>query len=212
MFIKKVIKKVLAWPKNAIHKAFRFFYLRKLRRGFTNRSVSVFSSNCVGGCMLHDLNVQFHSPFVNLFLNAEDYLKFLKSPKEYCALDFQEIETEAHYPVASLGDLTVHFVHYKSFQEAVAAFKRRAERIDYDNLFVIFTDRDGCTYEDLKTFDRLPYQNKVVFTHVPYEDIKSVYYIEGFEKQGYVGDLIKWDKKLGRKLYDRFDFAKWLNG
>ena len=93
--------------------------------------------------------------------------------------------------------LHCHFVHYHSFEEAVNAFKRRITRISYENLFVIFSERDGCTYEDLKIFDNLPYNNKVVFTHKPYADIKSAYYIEGFEGSGKLGNIMAWDKKTG---------------
>lgn len=38
----------------------------------------VISSNCVGGCMLSDQGVRFNSPFVNLFVNAKDFLKYLQ--------------------------------------------------------------------------------------------------------------------------------------
>lgn len=208
----RILKKLYMHLPKRIHRLFRFFYVKKLRRSFTNRDLSVFSQNCVGGCMLHDLNVRFNSPFVNLYMNAADYLKFLQDPKKYCSLEFCEIKSDADYPVATLGDLTIHFVHYKSFEEAIASFKKRVERINYDNLFVIFLERDGCTYADLLTFDRLPYEHKIVFTHLPYEDIQSSFYIEGFETEDGVGNLIHWDKKFGRKIYDRFAFSEWLNG
>lgn len=75
---------------------------------------------------------------------------------------------------------------------------------------MIFSEQDGCTYEDLKIFDDLPYNNKVVFTHKPYADIKSAYYIEGFEGSGELGNIIAWDKEIGNKIYDRFDFVDWF--
>ena len=147
-----------------------------------------------------------------VYLNAEDYLKFLKDPQKYSNMEFQEIKSDFNYPVAKLGDLTIHFVHYKSYEEAVDTFKRRLRRINYDNLFVIFSERDGCTYDDLKLFDSLPYKHKVVFTHLPYNDIKSSFYIKGFEDEDCLGDIIRWDNKIGRKVYDCFDFTNWLNG
>jgi len=207
-----MLNKFVMRGKNCFNKIVRFFYVRKIRKQFTNGSLSVFSSNCVGGCMLHDLNVRFNSPFVNLFLNAKDYLKFLHDPEKYCKLEFQELQTDDAYPVGQLGDLTFHFVHYKTFDEAVAAFRRRVKRINYNNLFVIFSEMDGCTYDDLIAFDHLPYQHKVVFTHLPYEDIHSSFYIEGFENAPCLGSILKWDKKIGRKIYDRFPFVAWLNG
>lgn len=203
---------LLKKAKKPLHLWCRGRYLRRQREQFHNPTLSVFSSNCVGGCMLHDLNTRFNSPFVNLFLNAEDYLKFLADPHHYSALELQEIPADTGYPVGRWGDLTVHFVHYPDFATAADTFRRRLARVDYDNLFVIFSERDGCTYADLQTFDALPYAHKVVFTHRPYERISSAFYIEGFEQADCLGDILKWDTKTGRKIYDRFPFATWLNG
>ena len=160
--------------------------------------------------MLHDIGAPFNSPFVNLYVEAKDYIKYLKNPQKYNQMEFVEIESDCNYPVGMLGDITFHFVHYTSFEQAVSAFKRRVARINYDNLFVILSERDGCTYADLKEFDNLPYQNKVVFTHKPYNDILSSFYIEGFENNGFLGSIIDWDKKTGSRIYDRFDFINWF--
>lgn len=198
--------------KNGAHKLWRRVLQRRYRRQFHNHTLSVFSSNCVGGCMLHDVGARFNSPFVNLYMNAADYLAFLSAPAKYSALPMQEIPSDTAYPVAAWGDLTVHFVHYKTFDEAAVAFQRRLERVNYDNLFVLFVERDGCTYEDLQRFDALPYAHKVVFTHRPYADIASAVYIEGFETEACLGNVMHWDRRLGRKIYDRFPFVRWLNG
>lgn len=212
MNVIKKSKEMANHGKNLISKIVRPYYLAKKKKRFTNRTLSLFSSNCVGGCMLHDLGARFNSPFVNLYLNAEDYLKFLSQPQKYTALEFEELQTEHPYPVAVWGDLTVYFVHYKTYEEAVCAFKRRLARINYENLFVLFVERDGCTYEQLKQFDALPYAHKVVFTHQPYPEIPSAVYIEGYEKEPCLGDVMKWDTPIGRKVYDRFDYVSWLNG
>lgn len=74
------------------------------------------------------------------------------------------------------------------------------------------TDRDGCTFEDLPSFDRLPYKNKVVFTHRKYPQIKSAYYIKGFENHKNVGDLYKYKSLLTlKKYYDDFNYIEWFN-
>ena len=203
-------KKILAKCQNALHQMVRSMRFHSIKKDFKNAQFSVFSSNCVGCLMLHDIGVAFRSPFVNLYVDAKDYIKYLKDPQKYNQMEFQEIPSDHPYPVGMLGDVTFHFVHYPSFEQAVAAFRRRVPRISYEDLFVIFSERDGCTYEDLQEFDRLPYPNKVVFTHKPYSDIASAFYIEGFENDACLGSIIRWDKKLGRKIYDRFDFVHWF--
>ena len=82
-----------------------------------------------------------------------------------------------------------------------------------DNLFVIMTERDGCTYEDLKAFNSLKKKNKVVFTYKPYPELESAYYIPGFEEEGSVGYCWKFKNRVtGRKIYDIFPYVDWFNG
>ena len=204
------MKKIGRRLRNALHKIVRAVRFHKEKKAFQQASFSVFSSNCVGCLMLHDLGVAFRSPFVNLFVDAKDYIAYLKDPHKYNQMELTEVPSPHPYPVGRLGDLTFHFVHYPTFEQAAAAFRRRVARISYEDLFVIFSERDGCTYDDLLEFDALPYKNKIVFTHKPYPEIPSAYYIEGFETEDCLGDIIKWDKKLGTKIYDRFDFVNWF--
>ena len=82
-----------------------------------------------------------------------------------------------------------------------------------DNVFFLFSDRDGCTYDDLKEFDALPYRNKAVFCHKEYPDIKSAVYIRGFENKDCIGNCAKYRSKFSiKKYYDDFDFVSWFNG
>ena len=214
IYMKKILNKIKSIFLMLREKLFTFirkFYLKTKKKELSNKTPSVFSSNCVGCMVLHDLGLQFNSPFVNLYLTAKDYLKFLSDPQKYLDAEFEEVTSDRTYPVGKLLDLTFYFVHYSSFNEAVTASKRRAKRINFDNLFVIFSERDGCDYKDLEIFDNLPFKNKVVFTHKPYSEIKSSFYISGFEKENELGSILSWDKKIGRKIYDRFDFVKWFN-
>ena len=181
------------------------------RRQLQNKDFSLFSVNCIGGCMANDLGVRFNSPFVNLYLDPKSFLKYLKNPQYYNEQEMTFIEWK-QYPIGMIEDITLYFVHYKTEEEARAAWYRRVQRIDYTNLFILFTDRDGTTYEELKEFDELPYKNKVVFTHVPHPEIKSAFYIQGFEEGECVGNLINWKPhKYGKRYYDDFDFVSWFN-
>ena len=179
---------------------------------FNNPNLSLFSCNCVGCCMLNDVGARFNSPFVNLYLEAKDFLKYLERPEYYNSQAIHFIESE-NFPVGFLGDVKIYFVHYKSEEDAQQAWERRVKRINYDNLFVIFSDREGCTYTDLKRFDNLPFANKIVFVHKNYPEIKSGIYIKGFEDEECVGNLINWEPGvLGKRYYDNFDFVSWFNG
>ena len=198
--------------------SYRNYFFRKFINGYhrlrlKNKEFSLFSSNCNGGCICHDLGLRFRSPFVNLYLSAEDYLRFLLAPEEYLREELVFLEDAGvSYPVARLKDLTLHFMHYETPEEARRSWERRKQRVNWDNLFVLMTDKDGCNDEILRAFDALPYRNKVIFTHVPRPDIPSAVYIPGFEGNGEVGNCDEFvSEGSGRKYYDYFDYVKWFN-
>ena len=72
----------------------------------------------------------------------------------------------------------------------------------------------NCTYEDLVNFDKLPYKNKVVWTHKPYPDIKSSFYIKGFEDKGACDYLFEFiPNRIIRyiRFYEQFNYIKFFN-
>ena len=203
--------------KRAVNKIVYPLKLKKLRKRLTNKSPCVISSNCNGAFMLHDLGVRFNTPTVNLLFKAGDYLKFVSDPKKYFDADLVETNVSGiSYPVGQLLDIRLFFMHYKSFDDAKAKWDERKKRVDLndtDNIYLIFTDKDGCTYDDLKTFDALPYKHKVVFTHKPYPEIKSAFYIKGFEDKGEVGVLSDVDPKrfIKSRYFEQFDYVSFFN-
>lgn len=187
---------------------------KRNREAMRQQELSVLSSNCNGACICHDLGMAFNSPFVNLWMTTSDFIEFLQRPKEYIELPLQFLQQgEVSYPVAKLGGLVIWFEHYSSEEEAAAAWNRRRSRIDWDKLFIMMTDRDGCTYENLRAFDSLPYEHKVVFTHRPYPEFRSAFYIPGFEMEPSVGVCSEFKNgHTGQKWYDAFDYVAWFNG
>lgn len=108
------------------------------------------------------------------------------------------------YPLALLGDIELHFLHYKSENEAREKWERRLRRICWENLYFKFNDNDQCTYELMKEFEKLPYKSKVIFSSKNYEDLPSLVHFKSQEKQGQVGIDLKYYHKY-------FNVVKWLN-
>ena len=103
-------------------------------------------------------------------------------------------------------------MHYNSFNEAKEAWERRAKRVDMSNVYIVMTDKNGCTYEHIKQFEELPYKNKVIFTHKSYKEFSSAYYIPGFETENEVGILSEWKPQLlKRRWLDDFDYVRFFN-
>lgn len=193
-----------------VYKIRRFFRKRKV----TNKGgVSIISSNCIGGMVSHDLGLQFKSPFVNLWLSPSDFVKFVMNFDDYLSKDIVFIETDKNYPVGKIGDVTIFFLHYVSKEEARRKWGERKKRINKDNLFIVCSERDGCEYSDLLSFDSLPFKNKIIFTHKYYDNIESSFCIKGYENEHELGNIFAWQNSYsGKRVYDQFDFLGWING
>lgn len=188
-------------------------FIAKQRKRIKNKDISIISSNCNGAFISHDLGLQFNSPFVNLWIKPQDFLKLLLNFDAYMQSDIKEITEEGiFYPIGRLCDINIYFQHYSSFEEARIKWNERKKRINVKNMFILFSDRDGCTYRDIKVFDQLPYKNKVVFTHREYREISSSFYIKGFENKKSVGVCSEFIPNINwLRYYDQFDYVEWFN-
>ena len=161
------------------------FTLKKYRHLQRSR-LSIFSMNCFGGCISNVFGLPFRSPFVNLQLLEQDFIKFLREPHSY-------IEKEPHFekmtnkfkwytlsstvPLLSLEDISLNMTHYKKAEESISQWNDRKTRINWYNLLVImFTNTKDDNEKILQEFDVLPYGKKVCF--VPFKsDLDSAWYI-----------------------------------
>ena len=186
--------------------------IRHLR--LKNRRPTVIASNCIGTFMYYDMRLQFRSPTINLSFDMNDFVRFLENLNWYLAQPVVPYEdSRFDYPCGMIGDVEIRFNHYKTFAEAAEKWETRRARIDWDNLFIIGIDGDGCAYESLQRFDALPYKNKVIFTHKPYPEFTSAYHIPGFEAEGEVRQLTDFKPGLRiRRYMDAFDYISFLNG
>ena len=183
------------------------------RMRLKNRNATIISSNCNGEYMYYDMKLRFMSPTINLSFDMNDYVKLLENLRWYMEQPISPYPDERFdYPCGILGDIEIRFNHYKTFEEAVAKWEERKQRINWDNLYIIAIDGDNCTEESLHRFDNLPYKHKVIFTHLPRPDIPSAFYLKGFEDQPGVGVALDFKKQLlVRRYLDDFDYVSFLN-
>lgn len=179
-----------------------------------NRQPTIIASNCIGTFMYYDMKLQFRSPTINLSFDMNDYVRFLENLQWYLEQTVVPCEdSRFEYPCGMIGDVEIRFNHYKTFEEARDKWEQRKQRIDWDNLFVVGIDGDECTYESIRRFNALPFKNKVIFTHKPYPEFLSAYYLPGFEDLGGIGQATNFkDQFLIRRYMDKFDYIAFLNG
>lgn len=127
-----------------------------------NNNISVISQNCIGGVFYHDMEMEFFSPTINLFIKEPDFVRFVLNLKKYLQCEL-EIWWEEEYPVGKIGDVYIYFMHYNSCKEAKEAWKRRKKRINFDKILVLATDRNGFTDQMYEKWKEIPY-NKLLFS------------------------------------------------
>lgn len=206
-FINKLKELRSAW----LHFARRQTFGKKLASQVTNTDVSIISSNCLGGVIAHDARLRFNSPTVNMWIPPRDFIELLKDLEGNLKSELKLTMTESGYPLGLLNErIHIHFIHFHSIQEVQDKWQTRLGRVRYDNVRVILTENDGCTYDDLTAFEAVPYK-KVVFTHKPYPELPSAFYVKGFEKVGQVPFVMGWKGIFGARRCDGFDWVKFIN-
>lgn len=194
----------------------RMLNKRKLKRA----DISIISSNCIGGCISHDLGLRFLSPTINLFFDAEDYIKFVENLEFYSKLQVGECRCDKDYPVGELGEgndkIRIHFLHYSDFDVAKEKWEERIQRINWENIVCVFTDQNNCTEDLVNRFDKVPYK-KVMFTSKQtYEYDFCVYLsdrkIKTQRGRSTVDDACIFRGLSGRRNYEaEFDIINFLN-
>lgn len=194
-----------------------FLINRKNRDRLKNHDFTIIGSDCCAGCVYKDLKIRANTPTRNFYFNADDYVKFCQNLDYY--LKFTPTEYHGNYSgngtqylMANLGDLKLFLVHYDNFEQFSKAWDRRSKRINKDNMFFLMNDRNYCSEKEIVAFDQLPYKNKVCFTHKPYPQYKSTFYIRGSEDKDYIDTITDYPNQLWiKRRYDQFDFVNWLN-
>lgn len=182
-----------------------------------NESPTIFSCNCAGGLIYHNLGLKFNSPTVNLTIENKYFIKFIKNPEYYLSLELTEGEyrkDQAYpaggYPTGILGDIKIYFNHYKTFNEAKEKWNDRKERVNLDNLYIIMSS-DQLTYDQLCELKEIKCKRLVVFTNHKYSELDYCFLLKSTVEKPVVGSFanIKLD---GFRIYEKeFDYVAWLN-
>lgn len=133
--------------------------------------VSIIANLCWGGITYHSLGMEFMSPFINLYILEQDYLRLLENLKYYLGCDLKFVRWEYNsgagnidFPVCALDDVKLYFNHYHSFDEAEKSWYKRCSRINWNNLFILLYTNNK---ESLMRFEKLKFEKKICF--VPFE-------------------------------------------
>ena len=167
--------------------------------------------------MAHDLRLRFNSPTVNLFFEScGDFIDYVADLRYYSQAELCECpyayEGARRYPVGmlkgngTLPDIKIHFLHYRSFEEAREKWLERSGRIDFDNLCVVM---QAAELDEglLERFERLPISRKVILGYetLPLQS-PSIFKMRSLDS--FVpGRILDYNGLSGRRYLDDFDYV-----
>jgi uncharacterized protein (DUF1919 family) len=209
------IQSAVKW--NFIDKYFSVIPRRKL----TNRHFSIIGNNCFVGGMYHKYGLKYSSPTIWTYIFPDEYLQFLSKLEWYLAQPLEFIKESKHtmskrftqvtgkaYPIGLLGgNVEIHFMHYKTQQEAAEKWNNRLKRLCPANLFVVFSDSEEFKEPHLEAFAKLPFEHKVFLSAKPRTGFAGTIFVKDYASEPYVFDVTR-----NRKYEKYFDLTRWLNG
>lgn len=179
--------------------------IKSAREEFRNQPMSLISQQCIGGVIYHDMEMQFLSPTINLYFEAEDFIKFVERLEYYINLPIEVTEVEDKI-IGHLGDIKIIFLHYKTMEEAKTKWEERKNRILWDKLFIICTDRDGFNEECFIKLKRINYPKALITRNAKWKDEEFVIYLKQYQDEKYVPDTIP-----KREFYQENKIIKLIN-
>ena len=163
--------------------------------------------------------MQYNTPTLGLYFFADDYIEFLSNLKYYLTEAKLEFLDESRYPLGNErrakwthwypigllgGKVEIQFLHYHTEKEAAEKWYRRARRVNFDKLFVIGMEQNLCTIDNIKAFDKLPFEKKIFFSTKQIGGCSSNCYLHQFVDNGEVGDAYKHAHDFYRTIIEQF--------
>jgi uncharacterized protein (DUF1919 family) len=183
-----------------------------------NIEFCIISNDCWGAEVYIERKIEYNSPFIGLFIPPLHFVKMSNNLQEYLNLElvfvkktkfkeYEELYRKEKYPIALLGDIEIHFLHYSDENEVIVKWKRRLDRMPQDssNWFIKGCDREINDWtEFVELWNSIPY-NKVFFSAKKRSGIdKLVYITESYN------DYVTDGKALYKLSKDYFDIDKWV--
>jgi uncharacterized protein (DUF1919 family) len=186
--------------------------VRKLR----NTEFCLVANNCFGSRIYKILGREYNTPFVGLLLMPECFAKLVADFDGYMDQNIRFINNskyplhrkarrgEGLYPLGLLGDLEIHFLHYKSEEDALDAWERRKARINREHLYFILIANGPCDETVMAQFIGQDSSKKVCFHRQKNLETPGCIYIPS--KKEHMGNLYS----QYQRFVGRFDFAEWI--
>ena len=215
-----VPRKINVFIKRKIRYTFKSYYSKKDKDALKNTNFVIVSDNCWGGSVYQWLDRPYNSPFIGIGIYGDCYIKLLSNFDFYINQKLHFVnkskypERELNYPLAKLGDIEIHFRHYKNKEEAKIKWERRTKRMleetNRDNYYFKICNAWSANEENFKKFHQLPLKNKLSFHIDEKSTIETNAHIKILERNKNKKNDIPNGVKLFKLTFMYVDLMLWL--
>ena len=186
--------------------------IKKLR----NTEFCIVANNCLGSRLYKILGREYNTPFVGLMILPECFAKLVSNFDYYMEKEITFIKKSKYpphnepgrgadqYPLGLLGDIELHFIHYKTPEDAVEKWTRRKARMDLKNLHYVLIANGYCDNRVISQFTEKNPSRKVCFHRDKKLNMLGCCYIPSELED--MGNLYS----NYQRFVGRFDFGHWI--
>ena len=218
--------------RNSIFRKLAVFIRRKYRvifkKKFSKKDIELLKDknfvivcdNCWAGSVYQWLERPYNSPFISIGFYGDCYLKLLSNFDHYMSLPLNFVTESKYkhkditYPLAKLGDIELHFTHYKTEEEAKTKWTRRTARMleekNKDNYIFKICDAWYASEQNFNDFKELPFKNKISFSIHDYKHLNLENHYQILEKDKKDKNRIANGVKLFKVTFVYMDLYKWI--
>lgn len=208
-----------------IRRKYRVFNKKKYSKRdielLKNKKFVIVCDNCWAGSVYQWLQRPYNSPFISIGFYGDCYIKLLSNFDHYMSLPLNFVTESKYknrnitYPLALLGDIELHFTHYKTEKEAQTKWTRRtarmlAETTNKDDYIFMMSDAWYAKEHNFADFGKLPYKNKISFSNHKFEHLNLKNHYEVLEIDKNFKDRVPNGVKLFKIMFMYVDFYKWM--
>lgn len=147
---------------------------------------TIISNNCWGGTVYESYGMRKESPTIGMFIMPSDFVRFCSDLDHYLAQPLQFISPKdskwestlcandnwGQYLIGRIDDVELHMLHHHDETIARRKWEDRVRRVCHDRLIFKLNDQNGATEDDLRAFDLLPLEHKLIFAAKDHPGIK----------------------------------------
>lgn len=215
-----ILRKSLVFGRRKVRVLFKNYYSKKDIELLKEKNLVIVCDNCWAGSVYQWLERPYNSPFISIGFYGNCYIKLLSNFDYYLNLPLNFVDKsiykhrEINYPLAKLGDIELHFTHYKTAEEATIKWERRTERMlketNRDNYVFMLSDAWYASEKNFKDFNNLPFKNKISFSIHDYKHLNLNNHYQILEKNKKDKDRVPNGVKLFKIMFLYVDFYKWV--